>query len=209
MSEHEQISQLSALYDGELPSGQADLVIRRALRDPATVDRWSRYALIGACVRDEPLASASGISVADRVSARLLAEPALNAAEFPADALASAPPRVRYGLFGRASLGGAIAAGVALVSIFVVRSMAPVAADAGALTAAVAEQDSAPGYTTPIDLSPVPVRVDRSLASYMVAHGEVPSSAYRLSSLSAVMYDGYDPTVGAVEMTEAEIGAQR
>ena len=53
MSEQEQISQLSALFDGELPSQQAEMVIRRALKDPAMRARWERYALIGACVRGD------------------------------------------------------------------------------------------------------------------------------------------------------------
>ena len=58
MSEQEQISQLSALFDGEMPSQQADLVIRRALKDPAMRQRWQHYAVIGACMRGEPLAGA-------------------------------------------------------------------------------------------------------------------------------------------------------
>ncbi len=45
MSE-ERVSQLSALFDGELPREQAEMVIRRALKDPTTRKTWERYALI-------------------------------------------------------------------------------------------------------------------------------------------------------------------
>src|SRR5690606_39827891 len=48
MSEQEQNSQLSALFDNELSPQQAQMVIRRALKDPATRTSWERYALIGA-----------------------------------------------------------------------------------------------------------------------------------------------------------------
>ena len=60
MIEQEQMSQLSALFDNELPPAEAELVIRRALKDPALRVRWDRYALIGACVRNEPFRVAAG-----------------------------------------------------------------------------------------------------------------------------------------------------
>jgi hypothetical protein len=63
--------------------------------------------------------------------------------------------------------------------------------------------DSPPAsYTTPMQ------RISGPLASYVVAHSEVAASAGRLLPLSAAM-SGYDITQGAVEMTEAEIGAFR
>ena len=72
MSEQEQMSQLSALFDNELPPAQAELVIRRVLKDPALRASWGRYALIGACVRGEPLAVAlPQVDVAARIRARL------------------------------------------------------------------------------------------------------------------------------------------
>ena len=51
MNEQEQISQLSALFDNELPPEQSGMVIRRALIDPALRASWGNYALIGACIR--------------------------------------------------------------------------------------------------------------------------------------------------------------
>src|SRR5687768_18465659 len=82
MNEQEQVSQLSALFDGELPPQQAGMVIRRALRDPGMRASWERYALIGACLRGDPVGGRN--SVADRVQARLAAERDLNVAVLPA-----------------------------------------------------------------------------------------------------------------------------
>lgn len=203
MSEQEQISQLSALFDGELPAGQAEMVIRRTLRDASMRASWERYALIGACMRNEPFrTSADHVSVADRVRARLAAEPAV-AGEGSG---ASQSPRVaatRSWLMGRGAIGGAIAASVALVSILIFRSVAPETGVAGAdpaqrmLAAAGGEADSAmPSYTTPVDTAAGMQRVPAPLFKYVVAHSEVASSMLRSS---------YDLAQGAEEMTEAEI----
>ena len=42
-------SQLSAMFDGELPAAECELLSRRIDRDENLRARWSRYALIGAC----------------------------------------------------------------------------------------------------------------------------------------------------------------
>ena len=76
MNQQEHSSQLSALFDNELSPEQAELVIRRALKDPAMRTTWGRYALIGACVRGEPLAGRlrPESDVAARVRIRLAVE---------------------------------------------------------------------------------------------------------------------------------------
>lgn len=220
MNEQEQVSQLSALFDGELPSQQAEMVIRRALRDSAMRERWQRYALIGACVRGEPLA-AGGIrsGLAERVATRLADEADILV---PGAAAASAQvaretriPRA----YGRGMLGGAIAAGVALVAVFVARQLAPDTAG-GALVAqtsapvgapapapvvaspAVTEEAAPRSYTTPVqDSQAASLMVDgQPLAHYVVAHSEQAASAFGFS---------YDLTQGAVDMTEDEIAAHR
>ena len=179
MSEQEQMSQLSALFDNELPPAEAELVIRRVLKDPALRARWERYALIGACLREEPIA-ASGrqTDVAERVRMQLAAE-----AEIPqvaGQAVVSWPGQRRgWSQFGRGALGGAIAAGVAAVALVLVRSMGPDAAAPAVQTAdvvapaavlsevqpvtaapqtraprLVAAATPPPSYTTPVDNSP-------------------------------------------------------
>ncbi len=200
MSEQERSSQLSALFDGELPQQQAEMVIRRALKDPATRTTWERYALIGACLRAEPL-NATG-SVADRVQARLASERDLNVATLPqrAPSGSAAVGSPRFSMFGRGALGGAIAAGVAVVSVFLLRDMAPATGEAAPLLAD-ANAAEVQGYTTPGENSPAQRRlVDASLGYYLIAHSEEAASALRSS---------YDLMQGGVEFTEDEISAWR
>jgi negative regulator of sigma E activity len=66
-------SQLSAMFDGELPVVECELLSRRIDRDENLRARWSRYALIGAAMRSEPVAAAR-MGFASRVSAALSAE---------------------------------------------------------------------------------------------------------------------------------------
>jgi negative regulator of sigma E activity len=223
MSEQEQISQLSALFDDELPPQHAEMVIRRAVKDPAMREHWQRYALIGACLRGEPLVGAHRRDgLAERVRANLAAEADVIAPGAFAAIRSAGSSRRFSGIFGRSVTGGAIAAGVALLSIFVVRSMGPVPGDVGvpdaraqslelvaSSRAAAARQesvsvnDTAPrSYTTPGVDSPVANRpIDQQpLAHYVVAHSEQAASAFGFS---------YDLTQGAVDMTEAEIEARR
>jgi negative regulator of sigma E activity len=218
MNDQEQISQLSALFDGELPPQQAEMVIRRAVKDSAMRAHWQRYALIGACVRGDPLAGAGRSNdLADRVRASLAAEPEIIA---PGALAASRSAQSSGGaarFFGRHAAGGAIAAAVAIVSIVVVRSVSPVAGEPGSFVAdngtrveaiaptpAVATRDDgAPrSYTTPGANSPVTNRLvsQQPLAHYVVTHSEQAASALGF---------GYDLTQGAVETTEDETEARR
>jgi negative regulator of sigma E activity len=229
MSEQQQISQLSALFDGELPQEQAEMVIRRVMKDPALRATWGRYALIGACVRGEPLAVAlPQVDMAARIRARLLAEPEPAIAP-DSGAASTARTAGRSSLWRRGALGGAIAASVALVSLVLVRSMGPVSdVPSAAAPVQVAQQvapvqmpalqsrvpapallarESAPNsYTTPVDDSPAR---RTPLFNYVAAHSDVAVSAVRLAPLSSVMGGGFDLTQDAVEMTAAEVGARR
>jgi len=63
-------SQLSAMFDGELPAAECQLLSRRLDRDETLRARWSRYALIGAAMRSEPVATARS-GFAQRVSAAI------------------------------------------------------------------------------------------------------------------------------------------
>lgn len=197
-------SQLSALFDGELPTQQAEMVIRRALREPGLRTSWERYALIGACVRNEPLCAT--VSIADRVQARLAAERELNVTALPRRSAATAAAS-RMPLFARGALGGAIAAGVAVLSIFLVRNLAPEGAGSGPMQVADAEpvigaeQLDAPGYTTPGVNAPVQRRMlDASLGHYLVAHSEEAASALRSS---------FDLAQGGMQLTEDQVSALR
>jgi negative regulator of sigma E activity len=74
MSGQERDSQLSAMYDGELPAAECELLARRLSRDEALRREWGNYALIGAVIRGEPLAGQSSGSGRDDLAARVRAE---------------------------------------------------------------------------------------------------------------------------------------
>jgi negative regulator of sigma E activity len=231
MNQQEHSSQLSALFDNELSPEQADLVIRRALKDSAMRTSWGRYALIGACMRGEPLAGRSRpeSDVAARVRIKLAVEggrtPGQN--EIPDVGSAGTGKTMMW----RGAMGMAIAAGVAAVSLMLIRTQAP---PSGVMVAKAAPQaqtqsrpvESAPvaapesrtlvarasapqAYTTPVDTSPAGQRLDAPLVNYVISHSEVSASAVRFSPLSTVMNSSDDFTQDTVEMTPAEIGAHR
>src|SRR5688572_20980877 len=62
----ERDSQLSAMFDGELPGGECELLARRLTRDEALRAQWSRFSMIGAALRAE-----RGVALHDRVALRV------------------------------------------------------------------------------------------------------------------------------------------
>jgi hypothetical protein len=136
----DQTSQLSALFDDALPAAECDLLARRLSADPALQRQWSRYALIGAALRGDPIsARAAGDSVAARVQAALASEaPAAVQVE-----AAVAPARRHW---TKPLLASGIAAGVAALSLVWLQrtpgtpgDAAPAVAASGAAAASVAE----------------------------------------------------------------------
>jgi sigma-E factor negative regulatory protein RseA len=69
-------SQLSAMFDNELPAAECELLARRLSRDEELKGRWSRYAAIGATIRAE-----GGVrlntNLAVRVNTAISSEPAV------------------------------------------------------------------------------------------------------------------------------------
>jgi sigma-E factor negative regulatory protein RseA len=104
-------SQLSAMFDGELPAAECELLSRRIDRDDNLRARWSRYALIGAAMRSEPVATARS-GFAGRVSAAL--------------ETASRPRRLRRGrsLILSSALAAMLVAAVAGVGVTMLREAA-------------------------------------------------------------------------------------
>lgn len=127
----ERDSQLSAMFDGELPGGECELLARRLAREEAMRSQWSRFAMIGAAVRAE-----RGVALHDRVAWRVQSviaqEPAYGdgaeigatnartAAVVPAEVLRRAATR-RWARFTRPLMGAGIAASVAAASILFLR----------------------------------------------------------------------------------------
>lgn len=118
MTTDERESQLSALYDGELPAVERELVARRLSRDAGLRETWGNYALIGAVMRGETLASkdlAPKVAVAvARLELAKADRELTDAAPLPAEA---APRLPRWAV---PASGFGLAAGVAVVGVFTV-----------------------------------------------------------------------------------------
>lgn len=132
---HERVSQLSAMFDNELPGSECELLARRLTRDEALRSQWSRFAIIGAALRAE-----RGVALHDRVSWRvqsLLAQEvtygdggSIDAIATRASVVVAAPPTQlkageRWLRFARPIAGVGIAAGVAAASILFMRAQEP------------------------------------------------------------------------------------
>jgi sigma-E factor negative regulatory protein RseA len=125
----ERDSQLSAMFDGELPAAECELLARRLSRDEALRAQWSRFALIGAALRAE-----RGVVLHDRVAWRVQAAlaqettygegVAVDGGSRQAAAHASTGRSAqRWSRLAWPAAGASIAAGVAAVSIFWLRGM--------------------------------------------------------------------------------------
>jgi len=66
-------SQLSAMFDDELPAAECELLARRLSRDEQLKARWGRYAVIGATIRAERGVRLNA-GLAGRVSAAISSE---------------------------------------------------------------------------------------------------------------------------------------
>jgi negative regulator of sigma E activity len=215
-------SQLSAMFDGELPAAECELLSRRIDRDENLRARWSRYALIGAAMRSEPVATARR-GFAARVSAALDERGNANAHR----------PAVRRSPRRRALWNTALAASmvtaVAGVSIGMLRYSTP-DRSRGVLSDAVAVHGAVPAVATPAvastmtrepGLMPVDIRTSASkngeprsyvtplnqpssnlglrteLPDLVVAHSVYSSPLIRSSLLSALVSieDNGEPSV--------------
>ncbi|HEY1284173.1 MAG TPA: sigma-E factor negative regulatory protein [Steroidobacteraceae bacterium] len=195
-------SQLSAMFDDELPEAECQLLARRLSRDEALKARWRRYAVIGAAVRSE-----RGVrletNLAARVSAAISAEPALVGA-------AVAGKRVGAGgglRWWQPVAGGAIAAGVAAMSVLWIRAQSPVGNEelvahnsapttiaspngAASVTPNAPDTSDSNGttYVVPNAIEPRTALVPQAeLANFVVAHSEFSTPMNRRNLLSALV----------------------
>ena len=191
MNQDERASQLSAMFDGELPAAECELLSRRLARDEQLRAVWSRYSVIGAVLRAEPVAQVRP-DFARRVSAALGGGAGLSGAR-------------RGRLWRSAALGSVVAAGVAGAAIMLLRSGLPLQEEsltayvpsvprlAMPAPAAVANRQTARGsdelasYVVPPPSTGSNLAVPAALAEYVVAHSEVSSPLARRSLLSALI----------------------
>jgi negative regulator of sigma E activity len=221
MSNEELDSQLSAMFDDELPATECELLARRLARDEQLRGRWGRYAAIGACIRGEH-GVRLGAPLASKVSAALTQEAAERAAP--------APEAKRHGIFSPwvTSLAGlATAAGVAAVAILWVRAQGPVVVAQSApvqnsaqlpttpvietapATPSVVQVAATPSrrgasrepdsYVVPAAVAQDPALVPPTeLANYIVAHSVYSGPLMRRNALSALVgADSAAPQVSA------------
>jgi sigma-E factor negative regulatory protein RseA len=208
-------SQLSAMFDNELPAAECELLARRLSRDEQLKARWGRYAVIGAAIRAERGVRLNA-GLATRVSAAISSEPLLTAEP------ATQTKRRWVSQWWQPVAGATVAAGVATVAIFWMRSQAapdsvPFAAStipAGATVAAsatgsVAMAPVAGGESNSYVVPKTPARrlvvPSTELANYVVAHSEFSSPVARPNLLSAFMTSESGTTgtsAGSEEPTE-------
>ena len=182
-------SQLSAMFDDELAPGECELLARRLSRDEQLKARWGRYAVIGAAIRSERGVRLNA-PLAGRVSAVLLAEPALVTAP------GARPTAVRW---WQPLAGAAVAAGVAVGCVLWLRGQDPLAAAplSAHLTAATvrpsvpvvpaAAAGAAESYVVPRTPAVRAMVPSTELANYVVAHSVYSSPVARRNLLSAFM----------------------
>ncbi len=184
-------SQLSAMFDNELPAEECELLARRLSRDGELKARWGRYAVIGAVIRAERGVMLDG-TVAGRVSAAISSEPVLGGAQRGA--------RRADLRWWQPVAGVGLAASVAAISILWLRAQA--LGGSNAVHALVASTPAAAGvrgsagasvsdsFVVPPDPSgqqPMSLVPPTELADFVVAHSAFSWPVIRGSMLSALM----------------------
>ncbi|MFT3905743.1 MAG: sigma-E factor negative regulatory protein [Steroidobacteraceae bacterium] len=212
MSHEEVESQLSAMFDGELPAEECELLSRRLGRDDLLRARWSRYAVIGAAMRSEPVSGAS-LQFARSVSERLAAEASGKAQRVPGK-------RVGRRMLWNTAVGSGLVAAVAGVAVLMLRADMTGRGGSEDLQSIVvasqrfelpqgyaqrySERGAQGGTAVGYELSPAAsggsVALPAQLANYVVAHSEYSSPLARRGLLSALVSS--DEAV-AVENSEA------
>lgn len=202
MNEEQRASQLSAMFDGELPAGECELMARRVARDDALRKQWERYALIGAALRraaGEPL----DLRIASRVRATISAEAGHGDGSAPGSG-AMAQRRERP--WARPAAGLVAAAAVAAIAVIGLRGR-DAALTGVTAPAVVASSDALPtarsaettvvlgpstaaepeSYVVPVSREPASFLPPVQLANYVVAHSEVSMPLTRRNLLSALV----------------------
>jgi len=185
-------SQLSAMFDNELPAAECELLARRLSRDDELKARWSRYAAISATLRAEGGARLNA-NLAVRVSQAISVEPAVITKPEP---IAQPLPR-KFAPRWLMPVGGvALAASVAAAAILFLRyesplqqvaQTPPVATTIQTLVARSVGTAAPDSYTVPKTLPRRSIVPSTQLANYVVAHSEFSSPVNRRNLLSAFM----------------------
>ena len=209
-------SQLSAMFDNELPGAECELLARRLSRDEQLKARWGRYAVIGAAIRAEQGVRLNA-ALASRVSAAIASEPVL-AAEPTPQPKKRTESRWWYPVASAAAVAG-VAAGAILWMRAQSPTLDPLVAATTPVVPAVATLGATPVATVAQvntgepDSYIVPKTPSRhqlvvpstELANYVVAHSEFSSPVARRNLLSSFMASesgAAGASAGAEEPTE-------
>ncbi len=200
--------QVSAFLDGELPSSETELLLKRLTRDAEIRESFGRYALVG-----EALRGASRGADRSRLSRGFAA--GVNAAiDGGAPAAAPLPMHARAPRWWRPVAGAAVAAGVAAVAVVALqqRAVSPALLAVVPMTAqTVAKPKEALSYTVPAaapaEETPAMLPAAR-LTSYVFAHSRYSSVLGQSNVLSGLLADADEPVdSGAAADQAAASGA--
>lgn len=195
--------QLSACLDGELPQHELALLSKRVGQDRELRAAVARYALISETLRTgKPVVTSADF--ADRLMARVQAEPALPTPDVPPIRKSASAMR-----FARPAAGLAVAASVAALALFSVQRAGIMPsesnlADTGADTAAVASsaEEAADRYVVPTTPTTTSAFIPATrLTNYVVAHSEYSSPLGRQRVVSGMLAEG-EPEIITVTQEE-------
>jgi negative regulator of sigma E activity len=181
--------QVSAFLDGELPSSETELLLKRLTRDAILRESFGRYALIG-----EALRCAGRGTERSRLSRGFAA--GVNAA-IDGEAVPAAPLPLhgRAPRWWRPVAGAAVAAGVAAVAVVALqqRAVSPALRTVVPMTAQIAAKPKeALSYTVPAaapaEETPAMLPAAR-LTSYVFAHSRYSSVLGQSNVLSGLLAD--------------------
>jgi negative regulator of sigma E activity len=185
--------QISAFLDGELPSAETELLLKRLLRDAQLRESFGRYALIGEAVRGAKTMNLTR-NFAAGVNGAIDGEPVNGAGKLPA---------TRKPYWWRPLAGAAIAAGVAAVAVFALqhRANTPTVAAVTAQPAPIAKSSESISYTVPTATGPAPETVPGGarlpgarLTNYVFAHSQYPTLLGQRDVLTDLIVEVDQPT---------------
>ncbi len=165
--------QLSALLDGELPEEQEELLLKRLERCSAHRATLVSYSLIGELIRGADPAELNG-DLSERVSSAIAAE---------ADSGMEVSVRRRWPL---PAIGGALAASVAMLAMFMLFGGEAGNAPSASPPVAVLQPQSVASQTVAVHRYSTAI-APRRLTTYLVSHGDYASGLSRQSVNSRVV----------------------
>jgi sigma-E factor negative regulatory protein RseA len=186
--------QVSAFLDGELPSSETELLLKRLTRDAELRESFGRYALIGEALR-------GGSRGADRSPLSRGFAGGVNAAiDGGAPVAAPLPIHARGPRWWRPVAGAAVAAGVAAVAVVALqqRAVSPALVAVVSPTAqTVVRPKEALSYTVPAAATAEetpPMLPAARLTSYVFAHSRYSSVLGQSNVLSGLLADADEQT---------------